>query len=43
MGNLDPLRTGVPYSEWVSSTWFKFGFPLSYWSDILEGLVHYQC
>ena len=20
----------------MSSTWFKFGFPLSYWSDVLE-------
>jgi hypothetical protein len=25
-----------PYTERVSSTWFKFGFPLSYWSDVLE-------
>jgi hypothetical protein len=25
-----------PYTKRVSSTWFKFGFPLSYWSDVLE-------
>ena len=25
-----------PYTERVSATWFKLGFPLSYWSDVLE-------
>jgi hypothetical protein len=25
-----------PYTERVSSTWFKLGFPLTYWSDVLE-------
>jgi hypothetical protein len=25
-----------PYTERVNSTWFKFGFPLSYRSDVLE-------
>jgi hypothetical protein len=24
----------------VSSTWFKLGFPLSYWSDVLETLAN---
>ncbi len=32
----DPAKADYPYSERVSSTWFKFGFPLSYWSDVLE-------
>lgn len=32
----DPALADYPYSERVSSTWFKFGFPLSYWSDVLE-------
>lgn len=32
----DPAVADYPYSERVSSTWFKFGFPLSYWSDVLE-------
>jgi hypothetical protein len=27
-----------PYTERVSSTWFKFGFPLSYVSNVLEAL-----
>ena len=25
-----------PYTGRVSSTWFKLGFPLTYWSDVLE-------
>ena len=32
-----------PYTGKVSAAWFKFGFPLSYWSDVLETaavLVH---
>jgi len=32
----DPSVADYPYTERVSSTWFKFGFPLSYWSDVLE-------
>ncbi len=32
----DPAKADYPYSERVSSTWFKLGFPLSYWSDVLE-------
>ena len=32
----DLTTANFPYTERISSTWFKFGFPLSYWSDILE-------
>ncbi len=32
----DPAVADYPYTERVSRTWFKFGFPLSYWSDVLE-------
>lgn len=32
----DPATADYPYTERVSTTWFKFGFPLSYWSDVLE-------
>jgi hypothetical protein len=32
----DPAEADYPFSGRVSSTWKKFGFPLSYWSDILE-------
>src|SRR3990170_3821161 len=32
----DPAVAEYPFTERVSSTWFKFGFPLSYWSDVLE-------
>jgi hypothetical protein len=32
----DPLKSDYPYTGRVSSTWFKLGFPLSYWSDVLE-------
>ena len=32
----DPAIADYPYTERVSSTWFKFGFPLSYSSDVLE-------
>ncbi len=32
----DPAVADYPYTERVSSHWFKFGFPLSYWSDVLE-------
>lgn len=32
----DPAVADYPYTDRVSSTWFKLGFPLSYWSDVLE-------
>ena len=32
----DPAEADYPYTGRVSSAWFKFGFPLSYWSDVLE-------
>jgi hypothetical protein len=32
----DPAVADYPYTQRVSSTWLKFGFPLSYWSDVLE-------
>jgi hypothetical protein len=32
-------RADYPYTQKVSSTWFKLGFPLSYWSDVLETLA----
>lgn len=32
----DPADADYPYSERVSSSWFRFGFPLSYRSDVLE-------
>lgn len=32
----NPADADYPYSDKVSSTWFKLGFPLSYWSDVLE-------
>ncbi len=32
----DPAVADYPFTGRVSSTWFKFGFPLSYWSDVLE-------
>jgi hypothetical protein len=32
----DPSVADYPYTGRVSSTWFKLGFPLSYWSDVLE-------
>ncbi len=34
----DPAVADYPFTERVSSTWFKFGFPLSYWSDVLEAV-----
>ena len=34
----DPVVADYPYTGRVSSTWFKLGFPLSYWSDVLETL-----
>ena len=38
MFSRDLARADYPYQERVSSDWFKFGFPLSYTSDILEAL-----
>ena len=32
----DLVKANYPYTRNVSSTWFKLGFPLSYWSDLLE-------
>jgi hypothetical protein len=32
----NPAEADYPYTGKVSSTWFKLGFPLSYWSDVLE-------
>lgn len=32
----DLAVAGYPYTERISSTWFKFGFPSSYWADVLE-------
>lgn len=32
----DLAAANFPHTERISSAWFKFGFPLSYWSDILE-------
>ena len=34
----DPVVADYPYTKRISSTWFKLGFPLSYWSDVLETL-----
>ena len=36
----DPAAADYPYTKRVSSTWFKLGFPLSYWSDVLETVAH---
>ena len=38
MFSRDLARADYPYQERVSSNWFKFGYPLSYTSDILEAL-----
>lgn len=32
----DPAVADYPYTERVNSSWFRFGFPLSYRSDVLE-------
>ncbi|MEW5720824.1 MAG: nitrogen fixation protein NifH [Chloroflexota bacterium] len=34
----DLAKADYPYTERVSGEWFKFGFPLSYTSDVLEAL-----
>ncbi len=35
----DPAVADYPFTERVSPSWFKFGFPLSYWSDVLETIA----
>ena len=35
----DVAKADFPYTEKISSAWFKLGFPLSYWSDVLETLT----
>lgn len=32
-------KADYPSTEAISASWFKLGFPLSYWSDILETLA----
>jgi hypothetical protein len=34
----DLVKADYPYTDKISSTWFRLGFPLSYWSDVLETL-----
>jgi hypothetical protein len=36
----DPAVSDYPYTKRVSSTWFKLGFPMSYWSDVLETVAN---
>jgi hypothetical protein len=36
----DPRKADYPYTQRVSSTWFKLGFPPSYWSDVLETVAN---
>ena len=36
----DPAVADYPYTGRVSSTWFKLGFPMSYWSDVLETVAN---
>jgi hypothetical protein len=38
MFSRDLARADYPYQERISSDWIKFGYPLSYTSDILEAL-----
>ncbi|MBI3362713.1 MAG: nitrogen fixation protein NifH [Chloroflexi bacterium] len=35
----DLAKADYPFTERVSGEWFKFGFPLSYTSDVLEALL----
>ncbi len=39
----DLAKADYPHYERVSSSWFKFGYPLSYTSDILEALEVLAC
>lgn len=34
----DLAQADYPYTGKISTAWFKLGFPLSYWSDVLETL-----
>jgi hypothetical protein len=34
----DPAVADYPYHHRVSSTWRRFGLPMSYWSDVIETL-----
>jgi hypothetical protein len=36
----NPAAADYPYTGRVSSTWFKLGFPMSYWSDVLETVAN---
>jgi hypothetical protein len=36
----DPAVADYPYTVRVSNTWFRLGFPLSYWSDVLETVAN---
>ena len=36
----DPAAADYPSTKRVSSTWFKLGFPLTYWSDVLETVTN---
>ena len=35
----DLAQAAYPYTRTVSANWFALGFPLSYWSDLLETLA----
>jgi len=35
----DPAEADYPSTERVSSSWFRFGFPLSYQCDVLESAL----
>jgi len=35
----DPATADYPFYERISGEWFKFGFPLSYTSDVLEAVL----
>lgn len=35
----DLAKAAYPYTRRVSTNWFKLGFPLSFWSDLLETLA----
>jgi hypothetical protein len=35
----DLAQANYPFRDHVSANWFKLGFPLSYWSDVLEALT----
>ncbi|NTU78441.1 MAG: hypothetical protein HGA45_03415 [Chloroflexales bacterium] len=35
----DLAQASYPFTDHVSASWFRLGFPLSYWSDLLETLA----